>query len=312
MLKLNQIWQLLRAAAEGYVNDTCLSRGAAIAYYTVFSLAPVLLIVIAIAGLVFGDEAARGAVVGQISGLMGHTGADAVQAMLKSASGRGSGIIATIIGAVTLLIAASGVFGEMQAALNVIWKAQPRAGAVSQLVRARLQSLGLVMALGFLLMVSLVVSAGLTAVDSYLAVRLPGVHLLLGVFSSVLSFAFIALVFAAIYKVLPDTRIAWRDVGIGAVVTTLLFTIGKNLISLYLGSSSVASTYGAAGALGIILVWIYYSSQIFLFGAEFTRAYAERSGSRSGNPLDLPGHAGEIERMKAKLAKAPRQAARKT
>ena len=301
---LNKIWLLLRAAGLGYVADNCLSKGAAIAYYTVFSLAPVLLIVIAIAGLVFGDDAARGAVVAQISGLMGHTGADAIQAMLKSASGRGSGIIATVVGGITLLVAASGVFGEMQAALNVIWKAQPRAGAVSQLLRARLQSLGLVMVLGFLLMVSLIVSAGLTAVDSYLAARLPGVHVLLQALSLVMSFAIITLVFAAIYKVLPDTSIAWRDVGIGAVVTTLLFTIGKNLISLYLGSGSIASTYGAAGALGIILVWIYYSSQIFLFGAEFTRAYAEHAGSRSGGAPVLPGHEGEIEEMKATLAKA--------
>jgi membrane protein len=303
---LGLVWTTLKSAGVGYVEDNCLSRGAAIAYYTTFSLAPVLLIVIAVAGLAFGDDAARGAVVRQIGGLMGQQGADAIQAMIKGAANRHAGILATVIGGVTLLVAASGVFSEMQTALNVIWKAKPRAGAVMQLVRARLQSLGLVLILGFLLAVSLVASAALTAAGAWLSARLPGVHAMLVVASMLVSFLLITALFAAIYKMLPDTTIAWRDVGVGAAVTALLFNLGKNLIGLYVGSSSIASTYGAAGALGIILVWIYYSSQIFLFGAEFTRAYAEQTGSRVGQPVAGSGHAQEIEHLKAKLGAASR------
>ncbi len=298
---LNKVWQALRASGLGFFTDGCLSRGAAIAYYTVFSLAPVLLIVVAIAGLVFGDDAARGAIRDQISGLMGASSADAIQGMIQNASNKNSGIIATVIGAVTLLVAASGVFLEMQTALNAIWKVEPPEGMVSQLVRARLQSLGLVMTLGFLLMVSLLISAALTALDTFLANRLPGVHLALRGLSLLLSFGLITALFAAIYKVLPDTDVAWRDVGIGAVVTALLFTLGKYGISLYIGSSRIATTYGAAGALAIILVWIYYSSQIFLLGAEFTMAWAQANGSHVGRrPGSRRGH-GEIARLKATL-----------
>jgi len=298
---LKKIWQALKAAGLGFFTDGCLSRGAAIAYYTVFSLAPVLLIVVATAGLVFGDDAARGAVRNQISGLMGAASADAIQGMIQNASNKNSGIIATVIGSVTLLVAASGVFLEMQTALNAIWKVESRAGMVSQLVRARLQSLGLVMTLGFLLMVSLLLSAALAALDSFLANRLPGVHLALQAVSLVISFGLITVLFAAIYKVLPDTDVAWRDVGIGAVVTALLFTLGKNGISLYIGNSRIATTYGAAGALAIILVWIYYSSQIFLLGAEFTMAWAQASGSHVGRrPGSHEAH-GQIEQMKATL-----------
>jgi len=304
---LKKIWLALKASANGYVADGCLSRGAAIAYYTVFSLAPVLLIVVAIAGLVFGDEAARGAVRNQISGLMGSASADAIQSMIQNAGNKKSGILATVIGSVTLVVAASGVFVEMQTALNAIWKAEPPAGVALPLVRARLQSLGLVMTLGFLLMVSLLVSAALTALDTFLANRLPGVHLALRALSLVISFGLISVLFAAIYKVLPDTDIAWRDVGIGAFVTAVLFTLGKNLISLYIGSSSIASTYGAAGALAIILVWIYYSSQIFLFGAEFTQAWAQANGSHFGRPPGGQAVHGEIDRMKTVLDKSRRK-----
>ena len=302
---LNKIWQALKASGLGFFNDACLSRGAAIAYYTVFSLAPVLLIVVAIAGLVFGDDAARGAIRAQISGLMGVASADAIQGMIQNASNKNSGIIATVIGGVTLLVAASGVFLEMQTALNAIWKVGPSAGVVSNLVRARLQSLGLVMTLGFLLMVSLLISAALTALDSFLANRLPGVHLALRAVSLVVSFGLITVLFAAIYKVLPDTDVAWRDVGIGAVVTALLFTLGKNVISLYIGSSRIATTYGAAGALAIILVWIYYSSQIFLLGAEFTMAWAQANGSHVGRPPGSRRAQGQIAQMKATLDSKP-------
>jgi membrane protein len=277
---------LVKASIGAFIADGALSHGAAIAYYTIFSIAPVLLIVIAIAGLVFGRDAAQGAIVAQLSGLMGQQSAEALQSMLKSAGNTSSGTLATIIGVGALLVTASGVFGEMQTALNAIWKAKANSSTVSRLIRARIVSLGLVMALGFLLMVSLVLSAALAAVGTYLYGIFPGIRLLLQIANFVISFALISLLFAAIYKFLPDTPIAWRDVAMGAVVTALLFTIGKTLIGLYIGSSQVASSYGAAGALIVILLWIYYSAQIFLLGAEFTKCYAHSHGSRTLNQAE--------------------------
>ena len=279
-----KITGLIKQSVSAFIADGALSHGAAIAYYTIFSIAPVLLIVIAIAGLVFGRDAAQGAIVAQLSGLMGEQSAAALQSMLKSASGTRSGTLATVIGAVTLLITASGVFGEMQTSLNAIWKAAPRSSAVSRLIRARIVSLGLIMALGFLLIVSLAVSAALTALGSYLNDILPGISLVLMIANFIISFVLISLLFAAIYKFLPDTPIAWRDVVIGAIATTLLFTVGKTLIGLYIGSSQVASSYGAAGALIVILLWIYYSAEIFLLGAEFTKCYAHTHGSKTRAP----------------------------
>src|ERR1043165_3841047 len=223
--------RLLKDTLFGFIEDEALSRGAAIAFYTVTSLAPVLLIVIAIAGLVFGQEAAQGAILAQLSGLMGQQAADVLQSALASASEKSSGILATVIGVVTLLATASGVFGEMQAALNRIWKAEPKSGTFSRLVRARAASLGLVAALGFLLAVSLVVSAGLTALGTTLNATLPFGKVILSVVNFLVSFLLLALLFAAIYKVLPDRAIAWRDVVMGAAVTALLFTIGKSLIA---------------------------------------------------------------------------------
>lgn len=278
---LQMTWTLLKDTVNGFIDDDALSRGAAIAYYTIFSLAPVLVIVIAIAGLAFGEEAARGAVTGQIEGLMGHQAAEAIQTMIQSAGNTKSGVIATAIGLVTLMIAASGVFSEMQAALNVVWKATPKEGTVGRLVKARATSLGLVAALGFLMMVSLVISAGLAAMSDILNAYVPGAAMVMRVVNFVISLSMISVLFGAIYKILPDKPIEWRDVVVGAVTTALLFTIGKTAISLYIGSSTVASSFGAAGALAIMLVWIYYSSQIFLLGAEFTRAFAERHGSKS-------------------------------
>jgi membrane protein len=272
---------LIRRTILAFIEDGALSRGAAIAYYTIFSIAPVLVIVIAIAGLIFGREAAQGEIVRQLSGLMGQDSAEALEAMIRSASNRQSGVTATIIGTATLLLTATGVFGEMQTSLNAIWKAQPSTSTVSQLVRARIASLGLIVALGFVLMVSLVVSAALTALGSYLQSVFPGVHFLLQALNFVLSLVLISALFAAIYKILPDTPIAWRHVIAGAVVTALLFTIGKTIIGLYIGSSKVASSYGAAGALVVVLLWVYYSAQIFLLGAEFTKIYAEGDRARS-------------------------------
>jgi membrane protein len=250
------MWKLVKTTVTSFLEDEALSRGAAIAFYTVTSLAPVLLIVIAIAGLVFGQDAAQNAITEQLTGLMGKQTADVLQSAVASAGEKSSGILATIIGVITLLATASGVFGEMQAALNKIWKAKPKSSTVSRLIRARAASLGLVAAMGFLLTVSLVVSAGLTALGNYLNSILPFGSFILSVLNFAVSLALMSVLFAAIYKVLPDRQIAWRDVIVGAVATAVLFTIGKSLIGWYLGSSAVASSYGAAGGLIVLLFWV--------------------------------------------------------
>jgi membrane protein len=268
------VWALLRDTVMAFVDDGALSRGASIAFYTVTSIAPVLVIVVAIAGLAFGEDAARGAIVSELSGLMGHQSAELLQSAIKSASSTSSGIIATLIGLAVLLVSASGVFGEMQTALNAIWKAEPRGTTVTRLIRARIVSLGLVAALGFLLLVSLAISTVLAALGQYVDAVLPFGSELLELINFVVSFVLITVLFAAIYKILPDRHLEWHDVSVGAAATALLFTFGKYLIGLYVGSSAIASSYGAAGALIVILLWIYYSAQIFLLGAEFTKVYA--------------------------------------
>jgi membrane protein len=268
--------KLIKDSVLAFIDDEALSRGAAMAFYAVTSLAPILLIVIAIAGLVFGHDAAQHAMVEQLGSLMGKTSADLIQSAIQSASGKTSGTIATIIGIVTLLVTASGVFGEMQSALNAIWKAKPTGTTTFRLIRARAASLGLVAALGFLLMISLVMSAAIAAVGDVVTGYLPFGKLILAAINVVVSFVLISILFAAIYKVLPDRHLEWRDVIVGACITSGLFIAGKSLIGWYLGSSAVASAYGAAGALIIVLLWIYYSSEIFLLGAEFTRQYSLR------------------------------------
>jgi membrane protein len=282
---LRKIWDLLKDTVNGFIADEALSRAASIAYFTIFSIAPLLLIVISIAGLVFGREAAQAAILGQFNGLMGKSSGQALQTMLQSAGSQSqkSGTIATIIGVVTLLITASGAFGEIQSALNKIWKAEPKAG-LTRLVRARIASIGLVMTLGFLLIVSLAVSAGLAALGHWVEGFFPGAKVLMAVLNFVITLVLLSAVFAAIYKVLPDKQITWRDVAVGAVATALLFTIGKSLIGMYIGSTNVAESYGTAGSLIVILLWIYYSTVTFLLGAEFTRFYAERFGSHSTLP----------------------------
>jgi membrane protein len=288
-----KLWQVLKFTANGYIEDNCLSRGAAIAYYTVFSLAPVLIIVIAIAGFVFGAEAARGALLDEISSLMGRQGGEAIQTMIASANQQNRSGWAGAVGVITLIVTASGVFSELQDSLNAIWRARPRLGTVSRLVRARLASLGLVMTLGFLLLVSLVVSTALSAIGPWLDNLFPGGQMVIRAVSFLVSLSLVALLFALIYKVLPDTSLAWRDVIAGAIATAVLFNIGKFLIGLYLGSSSVASSFGAAGAFALLLLWIYYSSQIFLIGAEFTRAWADIVHER-GPDTDQPGDVADV------------------
>jgi membrane protein len=241
--------------------------------------------VIAIAGLAFGQDAAQNALTAQLSGLMGQQTAEVLQTTVASAASKSSGIVATMIGIITLIVTASGVFVEMQTALNAIWKATPKGTTVSQLIRARAASLGLVAALGFLLMVSLVVSTALTAFGNYLDSILPFGKIIMTVLNVVVSLTLVSFLFAAIYKILPDRELKWGDVVVGAIVTAVLFTVGKSLISWYIGSSAVASSFGAAGALIVFLLWVYYSAQIFLVGAEFTKVYANRHGSTQGAPV---------------------------
>jgi membrane protein len=290
MRVLSEPWKMLKDTVAFYIADNALSRGAAIAFYTVTSIAPVLLIVVAIAGLAFGRAAAQDAITSQLGSLMGQQTAEVLQTAVASAAAKSSGILATIIGILTLIVTASGVFGEVQSALNAIWKVEQKdtpAGrsTVSRLIRARAASLGLVATLGFLLIVSLAVSAGLTAFGNQLNSILPFGKIVLATLNLVVSLVLLSVLFAAIYKILPDRHLEWRDVIVGAVTTTVLFTIGKSLIGWYLGSSAVASSYGAAGALIILLLWVYYSVQTFLLGAEFTKVFANRHGSKQDEPV---------------------------
>lgn len=278
---LGRVLQLLRLTGEGFIEDDDWSRGASIAYFTLFSVAPTLVVVIAVAGLVFGRDAAQGAIVEQLGGLMGRPTAQALQDMIRSASDS-HGTLATAIGLVAILLATTGVFGEVQSSLNAVWKAKSPRSTMSRLMRARLASLGLVFAFGFVLMVSLAVSAALKALATYLHIVFPALEAGLTVLDVTLSIVLITALFAAMYKVLPDTAIAWHDVIVGAIFATLLFSGGKYLIALYIGGSNIASTFGAAGALIVLLLWIFYSAQIFLLGAEFTRAWACVYGSRCG------------------------------
>ena len=285
---VQKVWILLRETVTSFIKDEALSRGASIAFYAVTSLAPLLFITIAIAGLVFGRDAAQGAIVAQLGGLMGRESADLLQEVIKGASDATTGVFAALAGVVTLILTASGVFGEIQSALNAIWRVEEEAvvekkenfgTTISSLMRARAASIGLVAAVGFLLIVSLAVSAALTALGDYINAWLPFGETILGLMNFTISFALLTALFAAIYKVLPDRPLAWSDVTIGALATALMFTLGKTLIGLYIGSSAVASSYGAAGALIVILLWVYYSAQIFLLGAEFTKVYARHLGS---------------------------------
>jgi membrane protein len=280
--RLRQAWRLSKSALTAWVDDFAPSMGAALAYYTVFSLAPMLVIVIAIAGFFFGHEAAQGEIVEQLHGLVGDTAAAAVEALLKSAGQPGQGVIAATTGIVTLLIGASAVFGELQSALDRIWKVQVnKKGGLRALIFKRLLSFGMVLGLGFMLLVSLVLSAALAAFAKWWSGMLGGWTVVLEVLNFLVSFGVVTGLFAMIYKFMPSIRIPWRDVWVGALVTALLFTIGKSAIGIYLGSTNMASGFGAAGSLVVLLAWIYYSAQIFLLGAEFTWVYAQHLGSQS-------------------------------
>lgn len=277
-MNFKNAWNLLKQTGSEWSEDKVPRLGAALAYYTVFSIAPLLIIAIAVAGLVFGDEAARGGVQAQLTSFLGKDSAEAINDMIKSASKPSSGIIATIIGIVTLLFGASGVFGQLKDSLNTIWEVEPKPGrGIMGVIKDRFLSFTMVLGIGFLLLVSLMISTGIDAVKGY--VFGDNLGFIFQVLNFVVSFGVITLLFALIYKILPDVEIQWRDVWIGAAVTALLFTIGKFLISLYISKSAPDSSYGAAGSLILILIWIYYSAQILFFGAEFTQVYANQYGS---------------------------------
>jgi membrane protein len=280
-MRVRATWPLLKEAFNEWSEDRAPRLGAALAYYTIFSIVPLLMVAIGLAGLVFGEEVARGEILRQISGLVGERSAATIQEMLQQARQPTTGIWGSVVGITMLLLGASGVFGQLQDALNSVWgvKAKPGAGIMGML-KDRFLSFVTVLGTAFLLLVSLLLSAGLAAVGKSLSGFLPAPESVLQALNFVISFAVITLLFAMIFKILPDVKLQWGDVWIGAAVTALLFTIGKSLIGLYLGKSDIGTVFGAAGSLVILLVWVYYSAQILLFGAEFTAVYTNRYGSR--------------------------------
>ncbi len=279
---LRGFYRLLVDSVSSWIEDYAPSMGAALSYYTLFSLAPLLLIVLSVAGLVFGGDAARGELFGQLQGLLGDDGAAAVESLLASVQVSGKGPLGTAIGIVLLAVGATTVFGELQSDLDRIWRRpqKQRTGGVWKLVRSRLLSFGLILALGFLLIVSLVVSAAISALGKWWAPVFGAWEWLAQILNVVVSFGLLTAMFTLIYKLMPSVDIDWRDVLLGSAVTALLFTIGKWLIGLYIGTSGVGSGFGAAGSIVVVMVWVYYSAQIFLLGAEFTWVYAGRYGSR--------------------------------
>lgn len=272
---------VFRRAVWAWWDDNALRLGASLSYYTLFAIAPVLLVAIAIAGLAFGPEAVRGEIVGQLRVLVGEEGARAVQSMLQGASRPQSGWLATIVGSVTFVFAATGAFLELQTVLNTIWRVKPNPNAnFVGFVTDRIRSFGIVLAMGFLLLVSLAISAALAAASAWIDRRAPAVPMVWQTIHALVSLGVITTLFAMLYRFLPDVQLEWRDVMTGAFVTAVLFTIGKQVIGLYLGQSATASTYGTAGSVIVLLLWVYYSTQIMLLGAEFTRIYADSHGSR--------------------------------
>jgi membrane protein len=281
-MSLKETIPVLKQTFSEWMEDQAPTLGAALAYYTVFSLAPLLIISISIAGLVFGNEAAQGQIFDQLRGLLGDESGRAMEVMVQSASAKpATGLVATVLGLLTLLFGASGVFGQLQTSLNAIWGVQPKPGrGILGIIQDRILSFGFILVVGFLLLVSLLLTAAIAFVGHQFGDMVPGMEALAQILNSIFSLVVITLLFAMIFKFLPDARIAWRDVWIGAFITAALFTVGKFALGFYLGKSGVASSYGAAGSLIVLLLWVYYSSQIVFFGAEFTQVYANRFGSR--------------------------------
>ncbi|WP_427184080.1 YihY/virulence factor BrkB family protein [Bordetella bronchialis] len=283
-MHIKRFFGLAKKAVSAWLDDYAPSMGAAIAFYTVFSLAPLVIIVIAVAGFFWGREAVQGQLFEQIGALVGPDGAKAVESVVQGAQEPAQGIAATVASVIVLVVGSTTVFSELQSALDRIWEvsAAEKKSGIWNMIRARLLSLGLVLALAFLLIVSLVVSTVLGAMGSWATGLLPGWEILLQVINTVVALAIMTVLFAMIYRFMPRASVAWHDVWTGAFVTAVLFEIGKFLIGLYVGKASVASSYAAAGSLVVVLIWVYYAAQVFLLGAEFTWVYANEHGSRRG------------------------------
>ena len=301
-MHFKHFYQLAKKSIDAWIDDYAPSMGAAISYYTVFSIAPLLLIVIAVAGLVWGRDAVQGEIVGQLQGLIGQEGATGVQALIESANKPAKGIVATAISVGILVVGATTVFAELQSALDRVWDVPPaeKASGIWATLRARLLSLGFILGLGFLLAVSLVFSAGVAAFGNWTTGLVPGWEFLLQGINILLSLTISTVLFALIFKLMPQAKVSWRDVWVGAIVTAVLFEIGKSLIGLYIGKSAVTSSFAAAGSLVVLLVWVYYSAQIFLLGAEFTWVFAHDHGSRQ------TAKAGSLETHEATTAEEDR------
>ncbi len=302
------LWKVLKNSFNGFSDDKVMKLSAALAYYTVFSIGPLLIVIVSICGIFFGREAIQGSIYGQIQGFVGADAASQLQEIIKNAAIGGKGKTAAIVGIITLLIGATTMFAEMQDSINTIWnlKTKPKKAAWKILIRNRLLSFGVIGSLGFLLLVSLAISGLIEALSNRLSNYFPGITVIFFyILNLVITFGVITILFAVIFKVLPDAKIKWKDVMAGAIATAILFMLGKFAISFYISKSSVGSTYGAAGSLVVLLVWIYYSSIILYFGAEFTKAYAMKYGSDiMPNEYTVVAQKVEIEKGKQTLQDA--------
>jgi membrane protein len=279
-MNFKAIWGLFKQTGSEWVEDKAPRLGAALSYYTVFAIPPLFVIVIFMASLAFDETAVRAELFGQVGGLIGDKGAEAIQSALTTSNPEKTGMIASILAVVALLVTSTGLFIELQSALNTIWDVKTKPGqGIWGFIKNRLLSFAMIIVIGFLLLVSLILSAGLSAVSKYFSALVPGLDVLWMVLNVALSLVVITVLFAMLFKVLPDVKVAWRDVWIGAALTAFLFTAGKFLLGLYLGKNSAVSAYGAAGSIVLILLWVYYSAQILFFGAEFTQVYANRFGT---------------------------------
>jgi membrane protein len=273
-------WELVKATFNDWVDDSALRLGASLAFYTVWSIGPLFVVVISVASLVFGREAAQGRVVESLGSLVGTSGAKSVEDAIVSANDTGHSVLANVVGVASLLVAASGVFAELQSSLNIVWGVTPKPGSFLLTIKQRFLSLTMVLGTGFMLLVSLLVSAAVSAIGTHVSGAVPGGEAVWHTVHVLVSFAVTALLFTLMFKVIPDAKVAWKDVWLGGAVTALLFTVGQVAIGLYLGKTSVGSSYGAASSLMIILLWIFFSSCILFLGAEFTQVYANMYGSR--------------------------------
>lgn len=279
-MNLKMIWSVIKETFSKWSDDKAPKLAASLSFYTIFSIAPLLLLIIAIAGFVFGNDAAQGRIVEQLQSFVGKESAVLIQNAIKKSSNMQSGIIATVIGVVTLLLGASGVFLELQDSLNMIWKVRRKSGKTwVALIKSRLISFSLIIAVGALLMASLIVSTLISALSDFIERYISIPAFVLSLTDFFVSLVIMVVLFSMIYRILPDVKLSWKDVRIGGIITSLLFILGKYLISLYLGRSTVSSTFGAAGSLAIFIIWIYYTAQILFLGAEFTYVYAVRFGS---------------------------------